>query len=199
MANVEFTSDPTLKAKADKDLKERKKKTADAEKEAQDKLKAAKLAATAAKKEIADIRRAATYEQSIRVWQELTAIKEKAEKDIAAIIEHENNNTVKGSSKLKGIVPTKFKGNFRSHYIYQHPGEKKAHLKGNDKEEKWVKEYLAEDGNSLADLIAKADSTVYKAFVANFIRKKKSTSDDDAKTSKKEKEEPAVDVDQRVQ
>lgn len=196
MSEIKFTAENSQEAQDKKDLEKRKKATAAAEQKAQDALKAAREAQSKAKKELARIRKDAQLEQSIRVWKEITAIKEKAEQDILDLIEYEKAHTVTGQGGLKGIAPSKFKGEFSRHYIYQHPGDGKGQIKGNDENADWIKTYLKENPNkSLADLIAKADTTISKSFSASFIRKNSKGT----KGDKRAKKESAVDVNKRVQ
>jgi len=199
MSEIKFTAENSQEAKDKRDLDKRKKATAAAEAKAQEALKAARKAQSDAKDELNRIRKEAQLEQSIRVWKEITAIKEKAEQEILDLIEYEKAHTVTGQGGLKGITASKFKGEFSRHYLYQHLGKGKGQTKGNDENADWVKTYLKENPDkSLADLITKADNTIAKSFIASFIRKN-SKSTKGTKGDKKSKKEPVVDVNKRAQ
>lgn len=200
MSEIKFTAENSQEANNKRDLEKRKKATAAAEEKAQEALKAARKAQSEAKDELNRIRKEAQLEQSIRVWKEITAIKERAEQEILDLIEYEKAHTVTGQGGLKGITASKFKGEFSRHYLYQHLGNGKGQTKGNDENADWVKTYLKENPDkSLADLITKAENTIAKSFSASFIRKNSKGTKGDNKGDKKSKKEPVVDVNKRAQ
>lgn len=204
MSNVEFEAADDIKqgisdeAKKRTDKQETRKalqqKAIDTAKEAAE--AARKVAKEAAKKakaaqaELDQIKEEQRLERSIEIWRQVTKIREDADQAIQELIKAE-------PSKLIGISKTKVKGDFNKYYTYQHPGEKKGILRGNDENATWIKTYLEENPkHSLADLIAQADKSRIKSFIATFKREKIENKED---SKKKTKEEPAIDTNKRDQ